>query len=141
MHRVDSFLIRDVVPSYGAAAEALTENGRGEMTRKIVWRAAIALAATFALASCESTSNPSGLNTGELILQILGLSSGTDAAVTVTGPGGFSQNVTASGALANLTPGTYTITASPVASSPLRIPTFIFSKLFSALWLRARIIE
>ncbi|HXY31485.1 MAG TPA: hypothetical protein VEI06_12310, partial [Gemmatimonadaceae bacterium] len=90
------------------------------MTRKTVWRAGIALATALALASCDTSSNPSGLNTGELILQILGLSSGTNAAVTVTGPGGFSQNVTASGALANLTPGTYTITASSVSSPTAR---------------------
>ena len=52
--------------------------------------------------------------TGSLTVTITGLPAGTNANVTVSGPGGFSQNLTASTTLTNLTPGTYTITAGSV---------------------------
>ncbi|WP_157202932.1 hypothetical protein [Calidithermus chliarophilus] len=51
---------------------------------------------------------------GKLTVTISGLPAGTNANVTVSGPGGFSQNLTASTTLTNLTPGTYTITAGGV---------------------------
>ncbi len=54
--------------------------------------------------------------TGSLTVTISGLPGGTSANVTVTGPGGFSQNLTATQTLTGLTPGSYTIAASNVAS-------------------------
>ncbi len=51
---------------------------------------------------------------GSLGLSITGLPDGAGASVTVTGPGGFSQSVTSSSTLANLTPGDYTVTAANV---------------------------
>ncbi|NNG16906.1 MAG: hypothetical protein HKM89_10535 [Gemmatimonadales bacterium] len=54
------------------------------------------------------------LATGSLAVSITGLPAGTDADITVTGPGGFAAAVTGSATLANLGPGTYTVTAATV---------------------------
>ena len=51
-----------------------------------------------------------------LTVSIGGLPSGTPADVTVTGPGGFSQAITATQTFTSLTAGTYTITANIVSS-------------------------
>lgn len=53
---------------------------------------------------------------GSLNLTISGLPPGTPAAVTVTGPGGFQQAVTASTVLPGLAPGSYQIVAAVVES-------------------------
>lgn len=53
---------------------------------------------------------------GSLSITIAGLPGGAAASVTVTGSGGFSQNLTGSTALSGLAPGTYTITANPVSA-------------------------
>ncbi|MBA3317808.1 MAG: hypothetical protein H0T50_06910 [Gemmatimonadales bacterium] len=52
---------------------------------------------------------------GNLAVTIAGLPSGTDAAVTVSGPGGYSRQVTATETLSGLAPGQYTLTALPVS--------------------------
>jgi hypothetical protein len=57
---------------------------------------------------------PSGPSAGSLRITVLGLPSGSAAAVTVSGPGGFSQPVTGTQTLSELTPGTYTIVAATV---------------------------
>ncbi|HEX6615664.1 MAG TPA: hypothetical protein VF046_05105 [Gemmatimonadales bacterium] len=54
--------------------------------------------------------------TGGLQVTINGLPSGTPAAVTVGGPNGFSQALTATRTLDGLEPGSYTVTAAQVAS-------------------------
>jgi hypothetical protein len=54
------------------------------------------------------------LATGSLALSITGLPGGSDADVTVTGPGGFTAAVTGTTTIANLVPGTYTVTAASV---------------------------
>jgi hypothetical protein len=54
--------------------------------------------------------------TGSLTVRVAGLPSGVDAAVTVTGPGSYSEQVTATETLAGLTPGQYTVSAAAVAS-------------------------
>ena len=51
---------------------------------------------------------------GALDVTITGVPAGQNAAVTVTGPGGFSATVTTSGRLDDLDPGTYTVTATNV---------------------------
>jgi hypothetical protein len=56
------------------------------------------------------------LATGSLRISVTGLPSGP-AAITVAGPAGFTQTVTATTTLSNLTPGVYTLTASPVLVS------------------------
>lgn len=53
---------------------------------------------------------------GGLTVTISGLPGGTNATVLVTGPGGFSQNLTATTTLSGLTPGSYTIAASNVSN-------------------------
>ena len=52
---------------------------------------------------------------GSLAVTIAGLPSGTDAAVTVSGPGGYSRQVTATETLSGLPAGQYTLTALPVS--------------------------
>jgi hypothetical protein len=51
---------------------------------------------------------------GLLAVTIAGLPSGTNAAVTVSGPGGYRRQVTATQTLAGLAPGQYILTALPV---------------------------
>ena len=52
-----------------------------------------------------------------LTVTVDGLPAGAAGDVTVTGPGGFSQTITATQSFSNLTAGTYTITANSVSSS------------------------
>jgi hypothetical protein len=66
------------------------------------------VAAAFTV-TCSATS-------GSLTITILGLPSGTDAAVTVTGPGAYTQPVTETRTLAGLAPGDYLATAADVAN-------------------------
>ncbi|HUR93497.1 MAG TPA: hypothetical protein VMY76_02865, partial [Gemmatimonadales bacterium] len=54
--------------------------------------------------------------TGSLAITVAGLPAGVDAAVTVTGPGGFSEAVTATRTLTGLAPGDYTVTAAGVTT-------------------------
>ena len=81
---------------------------------------ALTLAAA-ALAACIGCSTdgrvaPSAPTTGALAITVSGLPSGALAAVLVTGPGGYSQSLSHTTTLANLAPGSYQLTASPVAS-------------------------
>jgi hypothetical protein len=55
---------------------------------------------------------------GQLSLTVAGLPGGVAGAVTVSGPGGFTQLATASIVIANLVPGTYTLTAIAVTQGP-----------------------
>ncbi len=57
------------------------------------------------------------VGTGSLTVNINGLGAGVNGSVLVTGPSGYSQPLTATQTLTSLTPGTYTITASAVASN------------------------
>ncbi|HEY7613768.1 MAG TPA: hypothetical protein VH764_12285 [Gemmatimonadales bacterium] len=54
--------------------------------------------------------------TGSLVVTVSGLPAGAAAAVSATGPGGFSRAVTATTTLTDLTPGEYTVTASTVTA-------------------------
>ena len=49
-----------------------------------------------------------------LAITVAGLPAGTDAAITVSGPGGYSHSVTATATLSALAAGQYTVTALPV---------------------------
>jgi hypothetical protein len=60
--------------------------------------------------------------TGNLTVTITGLPGGANAAVAVTGPGGFNQNLTATTTLMGLTPGAYTVAASNVVSGGTYAP-------------------
>jgi glucose/arabinose dehydrogenase len=53
-------------------------------------------------------------STGSLALTVANLPPGVNAAVRVTGPGNFAQDLAQSQTLANLAPGTYTVTAANV---------------------------
>ena len=68
---------------------------------------------TVLLGACRRDAPPV-VETGTLELSVTGLPGGTDAAVSVTGPKGFAQNLTQSGALVRLAPGVYTVNAAPV---------------------------
>ena len=54
---------------------------------------------------------------GSLVVSVSGLPAGTAAAVVVTGPAGYSRNVTASATLSGLAAGGYTVTAQTVSSA------------------------
>ncbi len=56
-----------------------------------------------------------GTGNGQLTVTIAELPAGTPAAVTVTGPGGYNRQVTATETLQGLSAGQYTITALPVS--------------------------
>ena len=56
------------------------------------------------------------LSTGSIAVSVTGLPGGTNGSVTVTGPGSYSQSVTATTTLTNLVPGAYTVTAASVVS-------------------------
>jgi hypothetical protein len=60
---------------------------------------------------------PSGPSAASLRVTILGLPSGTAAAVTVTGPDNFNQSISATQTFTQVIPGSYTVTASPVTAS------------------------
>jgi hypothetical protein len=63
------------------------------------------------LLSCRE---PSGPSSGSLALTVLGLPSGSAAAITISGPNGFTGSATASQTFSPLAPGAYTITAASV---------------------------
>ncbi len=67
--------------------------------------------------SAEVVYSKQAPTTGSLEVTISGLPTSTDAAVTVTGPDGFSQTLKVSQTLSDLTPGDYTVTAGNVTSS------------------------
>ena len=54
---------------------------------------------------------------GALSVNIAGLGTSADAAVSVTGPNGYARNVTATETLAALVPGAYTVSAQNVVAS------------------------
>jgi glucose/arabinose dehydrogenase len=81
------------------------------------WIGVVALLAALGVA-CSSGETRGILfgGTSALAVVITGLPASLDGAVTVSGPGGFSQAVPATRTIANLAPGTYTIAAANVAS-------------------------
>lgn len=81
---------------------------QGANPRQVAVQASATATTTFTVV-CAAT-------TGALTVTISGLPNGLEAAVTVTGPGGFSRRLTATRTLNDLAPGDYTITASEVAS-------------------------
>ena len=60
------------------------------------------------------SGDPTGPTAASLTVSVLGLPGGSSASITVTGPGGFSQPVTATHTFTQLTRGTYTIAATNV---------------------------
>jgi hypothetical protein len=74
------------------------------------------LLVVLALAACGAGQTAPG--TGSLGLAVSGLPSGVQADVTVTGPGGFSQQVAESRTLSGLAPGSYTVAAAGIPVGP-----------------------
>jgi hypothetical protein len=67
------------------------------------------------LSACGG-SDPSGPSGGSLAVSVSGLPNGAAAAVAVTGPGGYSHDVSATETLTGLSAGTYTVAADPVST-------------------------
>lgn len=67
-------------------------------------------------ATPSGTSFTYALASGGIALNVTGLPGTVPAAITVTGPGGYSRTATGSQMLLGLTPGTYTVTAQVVQS-------------------------
>ena len=84
----------------------------GANPRAVTVPAEAAVKVTFDV-TCSAT-------TGGLEVTIVGLPAGANAAVTVTGPGGYAQPLTASRTLADLEPGSYTLAAAEVTSGGTR---------------------
>ncbi len=82
----------------------------------------VALCLVAALAACSSSAPSStggspSATTGSLKVSVYGLPSGVNGAVTVSGPAGYTSNVTATATLSGLAPGSYTVTAVPTRST------------------------
>lgn len=69
------------------------------------------LACLLAMAAACGGGGGGGSATGSLALTVAGLPAGADAAVTVSGPGGFAQSVKSTQTLTGLNPGAYTVSA------------------------------
>ena len=80
---------------------------QGQNPRDVTITAAQTATLTFTV-QCAAT-------TGSLAVTIAGLPAGTNAAVTVTGPEGYSEQLTATGTLDGLVPGQYTVSAASVS--------------------------
>lgn len=74
----------------------------------------VALLAVFT--ACGGGGGSGGPTTGAIALAVTGLPAGLNGAVTVSGPGGFSQTIPATRTATNLAPGAYTIAAASVLS-------------------------
>lgn len=88
------------------------------------------------LASCGGGSSPAGDPVplqGALALTIAGLPSGVAAEVRVTGPGDFSQPVTASQTLSALAPGNYTVMGERVVSGALSYTAVPVSQVIAVM--------
>ena len=81
---------------------------QGQSSRSATVTAAQTTTLTFTVV-CAAT-------TGSLTVTVAGLPSGAEGDVAVTGPGGFSRDVTATTTIAGLPPGDYTVTASSVTA-------------------------
>jgi hypothetical protein len=69
------------------------------------------------LSACGSTEDAlDPPSTGGLDVAVAGLPGGTSAAITVTGPAGYSRGLSAAGALDELVPGSYVVVAAPIVN-------------------------
>src|SRR5687768_1207361 len=55
-----------------------------------------------------------GITTGAISLNIVGLPAGANPAITLLGPNGFTRQLTESGVIANLVPGSYTLSTGKI---------------------------
>ena len=83
---------------------------------------ALASFATVALAACsgdEGPTTPPAPQNGSLAIAVSGLPTGTNAALTITGPNNFSQSATGATTI-SVAPGSYTVAAAQVTSGTTR---------------------
>jgi hypothetical protein len=101
----------------------LTIQSRNPMTMSVRLRAiALSSLAVLAFSACGESDGPTPPPTtanGSLAITVSGLPAGANAAVTVSGPNSFSQNLTATTTL-SVVPGSYTVTAAQVTSNNVR---------------------
>lgn len=95
--------------------------GQRSLTFDPVYMRGVRFGLLMALAfGCGDNPADPGSTTGGLIVNVLGLPAGAPAAITVTGPSGFSQSVVATTTISDLEPGSYTVTASNVTVTESR---------------------
>ena len=76
------------------------------------------LALSVTASACGGNGDPlSPPTTGGIALTVNGLPNGTAASIAVTGPAGFSRQLTATGMMDGLAPGSYTLSASSVSTA------------------------
>jgi hypothetical protein len=87
----------------------------------MTWLRSAAIVSLFSLTACGDGGRlatepvvPPAETTGTLVFNLAGLPSGRNAAVEITGPGGFARTLTASQTLTGLVPGVYSVTVHPV---------------------------
>ncbi|MEP7065981.1 MAG: hypothetical protein ABI889_08120 [Gemmatimonadota bacterium] len=78
---------------------------------------ALVAAALFAAGCSSDGSTPTRPENGALVVTVSGLPSGAAAALSITGPNGYSAAVTHTSTLSNLAPGSYELTAGSVAAN------------------------
>ena len=103
--------VAGLAPGTYTVAAASVSSGGTTYNPSPTSQSAVAMAG----ATATATVNYAG-NSGNLAVTITGLPGGALAAITVTGPGGFNQSLTATKTLTGLTAGSYTIAATNVTS-------------------------
>ncbi|MGD9524096.1 MAG: hypothetical protein AB7V35_09515 [Gemmatimonadales bacterium] len=99
--------------TYAIAASNVSEGGTSYLPNPSSQLATVVAGGSVSASVAYATSGPT---TGGLSVSITGLPGGTNAAVNVTGPGGYAQAVQGSASLTGLVPGSYTVAASAVTS-------------------------
>jgi len=107
-----SATLTDLTPGSYTVAAATVSIGSAVYTASPASQTAQVSGGANASATVTYTAVP-----GSLTLTVSGLPGGVNAAVTVSGPGGYSSNQAGSASLTNLTPGSYTVTAAAVSNA------------------------
>jgi 6-phosphogluconolactonase (cycloisomerase 2 family) len=99
--------------SYAVSAADVPMGGTSYSATVTGSPASVSAGATAAVAVAYSLVTPT---TGSLSITVGGLPSGASGDITVSGPGGFSQHLSATQSLNGLSPGSYTVAAQAVSS-------------------------
>lgn len=113
----DSTLTGLAPGSYTIAATGVTDGATSYVPLPATQTAQVTAGAS-ATASISYTATP-----GSLSVTVSGLPPATDASISVTGPGGYASTQTGSVLLSGLLPGTYTIGAGTVGTTPAYDPS------------------
>ena len=103
-------VIDNLVPGTYSIAATHISAGSVYMPAPTLQQVAVSASAQPAQANVIYISSGTALN-----MQVLGLPGHVPAALTVTGPNGYSQKVSASGVLSGIAAGSYTVSAAPVS--------------------------